>query len=117
MTNYVHSNIVKLIGFLIANICHDDKEWKEWGLPFIYLLLSAQELSSEESKQVGTEINEMFSTLVDSKINLVCEEGEGFIVLHVGQIWWQEAIAQNELEVEMSNFLNNYIAWTSTSKL
>jgi len=109
------TNIVKFVGFLVANICHDEQEWKEWAVPFIELLLKAQNYSKEEQKNTLLMINQMFDTLFGSKTKLVCEEGDGFIVLHIGSLWWEEACAQDKLEEELSEFLNNYIAWTTTS--
>lgn len=109
------TNIVKFIGFLVANICHDEQEWNEWAVPFIELLLRAQNYSKEEQKNTLTIVNEMFVTLFGSRTKLVCEEGDGFIVLHVGSVWWEEACAQDQLEEELSEFLNNYIVWTTTS--
>jgi hypothetical protein len=109
------TNIVKFVGFLVANICHDEQEWQEWAVPFIEMLLIAQKYSKEEQKSTLAMINEMFATLFGSKTKLVCEEGDGFIVLHVGSVWWEEACAQDKLEEELSEFLNNYITWTTTS--
>ena len=110
-------NVVKLIGFLVANICRDEQEWKEWAIPFLDMLLKAQDYSHEKKNTTLKTINDMFYTLLDSnsKLKLVCEEEDGFINVHVGNIWWAEACAEDRLEEDLSLFLNNYIARASSS--
>lgn len=111
----MHVEIVKLVGFLVANLCHDEKEWHEWALPFLEVLLDAQECSKAVKARELLKLNDMFSTLVDSKLKLVCEEADGFIHLHVGGTWWEDMLSKDRLEEDLAEFLQSFIAWASIS--
>jgi hypothetical protein len=65
--------LCELISFLIANILKTEKEWKEWGMPYLQLIFVSQ-FQEEEGNQLLEDFQKQFFPLIGHGITLWIEE-------------------------------------------
>lgn len=65
--------VCRLVAYLVANIVHDEKEWREWGLPFIRMNLIAN-FDVTKGEQLLAELEQKFCPLIGHGLSLILEE-------------------------------------------
>lgn len=95
--------ICRLVAFLVANVVKDEKEYQEWGLPFIAISVEAQ-FGKDVGARVLEELNSKFCPLIGHGLSLILEEPEleDYTLVHSAEILLSPIL--DEIESTDDNF-------------
>lgn len=95
--------ICRLVAYLVANVVKDEKEYREWGLPFVAMSVEAQ-FGKENSIQILEELDAKFCPLIGHGLSLILEEpeSEDYTLVHSAEVLLSSIL--NEIESSDANF-------------
>eukprot|EP01032_Pedospumella_encystans_P033539 gene33539-37904_t len=102
--------ICRLVAYLVANVVKDEKEYREWGLPFIAISVVAQ-FGKESSTQILEELDSKFCPLIGHGLSLILEELEleDYTLVHSAEVLLSSIL--NEIESTDINFESSLRAY------
>jgi len=111
--------ICRLAAYLVANIVRDEREYLEFGLPFLQLIVEAQYGEKGGAAAVAAELNDQFCPLVGHGISLFLEEDqqEGFTHIHSAELFLVNILNQisaekeDQLELFVRQYLNTFLKY------
>ena len=115
--------VCKLIAFLVANVVRDEKEWIEWGLPFIEIAINSQVQDNSLNAQLLRDMHDKFCPLIGHGMSLIIEdkEKEGFTFIHSAEkqlcsIMQEVDIDESEMEKFVKSFLDHFFEYVLNSE-
>jgi len=110
--------ICRLIAYLVANIVKDEREYLEFGLPFLQLVVDAQ-YGEEDRATVAGMLNEQFCPLVGYGICLYLDEDlqEGYTHIHSAELFLSNILNQisseegDRLELFIQQYLGTFLKY------
>jgi len=102
--------ICRLVAYLVANVVKDEKEYREWGLPFIAISVEAQ-FGKDSSAPILEELDSKFCPLIGHGLSLILEEPEleDFTLVHSAEVLLSSIL--NEIESTDINFESSLRAY------
>eukprot|EP00600_Ochromonadales_sp_CCMP1393_P013985 CAMPEP_0175012684 /NCGR_PEP_ID=MMETSP0005-20121125/9450_1 /TAXON_ID=420556 /ORGANISM="Ochromonas sp., Strain CCMP1393" /LENGTH=1047 /DNA_ID=CAMNT_0016268957 /DNA_START=9 /DNA_END=3152 /DNA_ORIENTATION=- len=102
----------RLVAYLVANVVKDDKEYQEFGLPFISMTVESQ-FGRELGKLISDDLDEKFCPLIGHGVSLILEHddtrdadnnlgGDGYTLVHSAEDQLNSIL--NEIESQNSDF-------------
>lgn len=112
--------ICRLVAYLVANIVRDEREYLEFGLPFLQLIVEAQ-YGEEDGAVVAAQLNDQFCPLVGHGISLFLEEDQqeegGFTHIYSAELFLTSILNQisaekgDQLELFVHQYLNTFLKY------
>ena len=102
--------VCRLVAYLVANIVKDEKEYRDWGFPFITLSVEAQ-FGKEECTVILEELNAKFCPLIGHGLSLILEENEteDYTLVHSAEILLSSILNETDTtNVDFDNVLKQY---------
>lgn len=112
--------ICRLVAYLVANIVRDEREYLQFGLPFLQLIVEAQYGEEGRAAAVAAELNDQFCPLVGHGISLFLEEDQqegGFTHIHSAELFLTNILNQisaekgDQLELFVRQYLNTFLKY------
>ena len=103
--------VCRLVAYLVANIVKDEKEYRDWGFPFITLSVEAQ-FGKEECTVILEELNAKFCPLIGHGLSLILEENEteDYTLVHSAEILLSSILNETDTtNVDFDNVLKQYM--------
>jgi hypothetical protein len=109
--------LCRLVAYLVANVVKDDKEYQEWGLPFIRISVEAQ-FGEEVGCRIAEEIHSKFCPIIGHGLCLQLEDvdNEDFTLVHSAEqlicaILNEADVDGTEVDETLEDFMNNFLQY------
>ena len=95
--------ICRLVAYLVANVVKDEKEYRDWGLPFISISVEAQ-FGNGQCAIILEELNSKFCPIIGHGLSLILEDEdfEDYTLVHSAEVLLSSIL--NEIESNDVNF-------------
>jgi hypothetical protein len=126
--------ICQLISFLIANIVRTEKEWSEWGYPYLELIFCSQ-FNEQKGKELLKEFNSQFHPLIghgiclwiDDTLNPTTSDGsskqeeeEDYVIITLLEEKLKKVLAnyvifqENDLQIQLVSFFTKFYQYIAS---
>lgn len=104
------STVCRLVAYLVANVVKDEREYQDWGLPFIALSIEAQ--FGKEGAPILDDLHTKFCPLIGHGFSLILEdpEWEDYTFVHSAEVFLSSILDETETnDVNFESTLKQYM--------